>query len=388
MKIGIFGGTFNPIHIGHINILKDIKKKLKLDVIYIIPTYITPDKKFVVERISPKHRFNMVKLAVNETNLEWLKISNYEFKKKEISYTFDTIRHFKSKFEEDDLYWIMGEDRYKNFDKWKNFNYIKNNAKIVVYRRKEKLNEVILKDKDVLYLRDKFYDISSTKILNELRWDLIPINTRKYIAKHKLYLKTIVFKNLGEKRYEHSVAVASHAKRLAVRNYYFTQEKAWNIGIIHDLFKLHSNKELNLYIEKKGKEFTNKEIPLPALHGFVVALWIRDEYLWKDKKVFNSLANHTLAIKKATKIDKIIFVADKISTDRKGNKVGKLRKQAYSNLNFTYIKIVKELVKKLEKRSINPHINTIEAYEYYTNRKYKGNKYEFNLKKNRSKTNK
>ncbi len=82
MKIGIFGGTFDPIHNGHIELIKNVKQNLDLDLVYFVPSYKTPDKLFKVELISPKHRYEMVKRTVNSLKLPWLKISDYEYKQK------------------------------------------------------------------------------------------------------------------------------------------------------------------------------------------------------------------------------------------------------------------------------------------------------------------
>ena len=385
MKIGIFGGTFNPIHNGHLNMIIDIKERLNLDVIYFVPSFKTPDKEFQIEKISAKHRYEMVSKVIKSQNFSWLKVSNFEYKSKSISYTFKTIKHFKEKYPNDKLFWIMGEDRYKKFNTWKKYNYIKENASIVIYRRSENINKVIKKDKSVIYLSYLFIDISSSYILMNFRWDLIPQKAKDYILNNKLYLKTIVFNSLKFKRYEHSVAVASHAKRLAKEYKYKDIEKAWFTGLIHDLFKLHSDKMLLEYKAKRGKEFTDEKIPLPALHGFIVALWVRDQYGWKDKEIFSALASHTLAKKDAKKLDKIIYVADKISSDRKGDKIGKLRKLAYLNLDLTYKKMIKESVKKLKNKNIKPHKDTIDAYKQYVKSSYGDSKYEFKLKENKRK---
>ena len=130
--------------------------------------------------------------------------------------------------------------------------------------------------------------------------------------------------------------------------------------------------------------FNYNNIPDEALHGFVCALWLEKEYKLKNKNILNSIKNHTLGIKNPTNLDKIIFVSDKISTDRKGNKVGAIRKLAYSNLNETYNKLIKKLVKKLRKKEIKPHINTIESYNQIIKQEIR-HKNEFNLKENKRK---
>ncbi len=385
MKIGIFGGTFNPIHNGHINMITKVKERLNLDLVYFVPSYRTPDKQFEVEQIEPTHRLEMAKIAVRSTKLNWLKVSDYEHKQKKVSYTYKTIEYFSNQYPKDELYWIMGEDRYKGFDNWRNSDYIKEKTTVVIYRRNEKINPELKKDKSITYLPEQFYDFSSTQVLNDIRWDFIPDSIKPYIAKNRLYLKTLAFNVLREKRYEHTIAVASHAKRLSERYKYKHKMDAWHAGIIHDLFKLFDEDYLRKYIKKwdKNKEFELDGIPFPALHGFAAALWMREEYMWDNKEVFDAIASHTLSKPNTTKIDKILYVADKVSTDRKGDKVGKLRKLAYLDLDLTYQKILKELVEKLKSRELPVHNDTVEAIRFNYDPRFNRSKYEFNLKQNK-----
>ncbi len=378
MKIGIFGGTFSPIHNGHLNIAKNVKKKLDLDVVFIIPTYKTPDKKFSVENITPKDRYKMTKIAVKEMNEKWLKVSSYEFKKKEISLTYKTINHFKNKFPKDEIYFIMGEDRYFGLNKWEKYEEIMSNARIVVYRRSEKINKRI--GNEVIYLKDNYYDISSTNILTNFEWEDIPDSVKKYISSNNLYLKKITFNSLKEKRYEHSIAVASHARRLAEKHGYKNKQKAYLSGMVHDLFKLHNKDFLKSFYKENDPNY-DETIPNEALHGFVCSLWLENEYKLNDKEILNAIKNHTLGINNPSKLEKILFVADKISSDRKGDEIGKIRKLAYVDLDQTYNKLIKMLIKKLKKNNIKPHENTLNIYNDIIGKK----KNESNLKRNKNK---
>ncbi len=384
MKIGIFGGTFNPIHKGHLEMIKSVKENLELNAIYFVPSYRTPDKQFEIEQIDPKHRLEIVKKAIKAINKSWLKVSDFEHKQKSISYTYKTIEYFREKFPKDELYWIMGEDRYKGFDKWQHVDMIKEECNIVIYRRNEEVNKDLLRDKEIIFLKDKFFNFSSTQVLNEIKWEMIPDSVKSYISKNRLYLKTLVFNVLREKRYQHSIAVASHAKRLSNEYGYKNWKDAWHAGLIHDLFKLYDDEYLISYIKKwdTNKQFDADNIPGPALHGFAAALWMREEYKWDNKEVFDAIASHTLTKSNTTKLDKILYVADKVSTDRKGDKIGKLRLLAYSNLDETYKKILKASIKKLEREELPVHPYTIEAYRENIDPRFKQNKYEFNLKKN------
>lgn len=383
MKIGIFGGTFNPIHKGHLSIIKDIKAKVGLDIVYVVPTYKTPDKDFEIERIQPKKRLEMVRETIKAERLDWLRISEYEYNNKGVSYTYKTISYFKNKYPEDSLYLIMGEDRYLTFDTWNKVDDIKENAKIIVYRRNKKINSKLASNNKIKYIGHKFYDISSTDILTNLKWDLIPEAARNYIAKNRMYLKAAAFKKLHIKKYEHAVATASHCKRLAEYNKYRKKDKAYLAGLLHDLFKVDTIERQRELFDKWNNEELEVPIPDAALHGYVCAYWLENEYGIHDEEFTNAIKRHTLFYKKPTKLDKILYAADKIASDRKGDRVGKLRLLTYKDLDQTIIKMLRSNKKYLEGKGVALHPIQLEAYKAIADKKYGEPIYETNIKWNK-----
>ncbi|BDV03702.1 MAG: nicotinate-nucleotide adenylyltransferase [Candidatus Hepatoplasma scabrum] len=369
MKVGILGGTFNPFHKGHLNIIKNIKKEFGLKQIWIIPTYITVDKIFSIENISAKKRYKIIKYTLKKLKINWIKLSNIEIKNHNISYTYETLVKLKEKYPDNQFYFIMGEDRYHTFHNWYKYEEIQKLANIIVYRRfiTGSYHNKFIDEKYIEFYDEIIYDISSTDILQNLRWEELLEPTKKYLAKNYLYLKTIVFNNLKFRRYQHSVSVASHAKRLAKNYHYFNWKKAYYAGLIHDLFKYHSKNFLLEYVSKNLKE--NEELPpFPALHGYAAAFWLEQMYKIKDQEFLGAIRKHTTAARKMSKLDKIIYVADKISSDRKGKEIYHQRKQAYKNLDFTFAKLLNKQVEKLKERGIkftDLDKNTRDAYIRY-----------------------
>lgn len=369
MKIGILGGTFNPFHKGHLSIVKNIKKEFGLKQIWIIPTYITVDKVFLIENISAQERYKIIKYTLKKLKINWIKLLNIEVKNHNVSYTYETLLKLKEKYPDNQFYFIMGEDRYQTFHTWYKYKEIQKLANIVVYRRfiTGSFHNKFIDEKYIEFYDEIIYDISSTDILQNLRWEELLEATKKYIAKNHIYLKTIVFNNLKFKRYQHSVSVASHAKRLAKNNRYRNVKQAYYAGLVHDLFKYHPRNYLIEYVSKNLQE--NEQLPpFPALHGYAASFWLKNEYKLKDKKFLDAVKKHTTAAKKMTKLDKIVYVADKIASDRKGKEVGHERKQAYRNLNFTFTKLLKRQVQRLQDEGIkfaDLDQNTKDAYLRY-----------------------
>ena len=115
MKTGIFGGAFNPVHLGHIGLAKNYLSALSLDRIIFIPTSVAPHKSSE-EFASNEHRINMLSLALEgESSFE---ISDIEFKREGKSYTFDTLCELKKQYPEDEFYLIMGSDQFLYFNNW------------------------------------------------------------------------------------------------------------------------------------------------------------------------------------------------------------------------------------------------------------------------------
>ena len=131
-KIGIFGGSFDPIHTGHLIICNIIKEELNLDKIVFVPAYRSPHK-VASKFTSPQVRFKMVELAIEDN--KGFEISDFEISKNRSVYSIETIGHMKKKYSGAELYFIIGADSYNNISKWKDPGLIKNNVKLVIASR-------------------------------------------------------------------------------------------------------------------------------------------------------------------------------------------------------------------------------------------------------------
>lgn len=134
MKIGMFGGTFNPIHKAHIYLAEEFQKAIGLDFVMLMPTYIPPHKS-PENLASPKDRFAMCKLAA-KTNPKIL-VSDYEINKKGKSYTYQTLEWLRETYPKDELFLIMGSDMYMTIDEWRNPEIIYSLATLCVSAREE-----------------------------------------------------------------------------------------------------------------------------------------------------------------------------------------------------------------------------------------------------------
>jgi nicotinate-nucleotide adenylyltransferase len=189
MKIGVFGGSFDPIHNGHLITASAVKKIRGLDKIIFIPSFIAPHK---IDRVSssPNHRIEMIILAIE--GIPYFEYSDYEINKEGVSYTIDTLKFLKNKYSDIEL--IIGYDNLLDFKTWKDPDEILKLVKLVVLKR-EVENEPI--EKDIYYhsseiIETPIIDISSTLIRNRVRNNLsinflVPDKVMEYIYRLNLY---------------------------------------------------------------------------------------------------------------------------------------------------------------------------------------------------------
>ncbi len=198
MKIGILGGSFDPMHYGHLNMAKRAKEEYDLDIVYIMPAGHSPNKD-ESQMTDAIHRVRMCELMIQEE--DGLKISTYEVDKAERSYTYITLSDFKDKFPDDELYFIMGADSLDYFDCWKNPDIICQKAIVLVVNRGDfkekdllhKIEEInALFPADIRIVHCEKTNISSSEIRSRLKSNqslegILPIQILAYIKEHHLY---------------------------------------------------------------------------------------------------------------------------------------------------------------------------------------------------------
>ncbi len=133
MKIGILGGTFDPVHLGHLALARSAQSQFSLDQVLFIPVYAPPHKRDVPPRASAKDRYEMVLLAINDE--PFFGVSDLEIKRKGISYTSDTIAELEKQYPQAVFYLILGEDAFEGIDTWHKAQEIKKKVRFLVAQR-------------------------------------------------------------------------------------------------------------------------------------------------------------------------------------------------------------------------------------------------------------
>lgn len=168
MKVGLYFGTFNPVHIGHLIIANHLAENSDLDEIWMVVTPHNPLKK-KAGLLEDYHRMHMIHLATE--NYDKLKPSDIEFKLPQPNYTINTLVHLKEKYPKYHFSLIMGEDNLKSFPKWKNYKVILEDYEVYVYPRISELDipEELVNHPKIHRINAPIIEISSTFIRNSIK---------------------------------------------------------------------------------------------------------------------------------------------------------------------------------------------------------------------------
>lgn len=197
-RIGLFGGTFDPPHKGHIELSEAALKEFCLDKIIFIPAGNPPHK--TNKKITDKHhRYEMIRLATSDNPC--FLVSDYDIKNEKPNYSYLTINHFLTLYPDDEIFFIVGEDSYKDLPLWKNYPQILSLCTFIVINRPDvksvdcyKTYKDAMPDHKALFLSDFSYDVSSTKLREDiaagnLTCHNLPQCVMEYIKNNNLYTK-------------------------------------------------------------------------------------------------------------------------------------------------------------------------------------------------------
>lgn len=172
MKTGIYGGSFNPVHKGHIHLAESIKAEFGLDRIFFVPSRISPHRSSE-EYASAQDRLEMLRLACE--GREGFEVCGYELESDRVSYSVYTVEHFRSLYPDDELYLLVGSDMLLSFDKWYRFEDILKNVNLAVCSRQDGDSSELQRKAQELSQYGRIYisqaapvSVSSTKIRKKL----------------------------------------------------------------------------------------------------------------------------------------------------------------------------------------------------------------------------
>ncbi len=355
-RIGIYGGTFNPPHIGHIRAAKFAVDSLKLDRLLVIPSCISPHKILPENSPAPEQRLQMLELSL--AGQEKIEISDLELRRGSTSYTYETVEQVHQLYPDSQLVLFMGTDMFLSFDTWKHPERILQQASIAVFYRgdpdeKQKIQEkaeYFRQQGEAVYpVENPVTDISSTDLRRLLVFDcaapFLSPGVGDYIRQNKLYgtgreygklpmeeLEQVVTALLKPNRVAHVLGCRQTARELALL-YGADPVDAQRAALLHDVTKaLDGALQLTLCQEYgiNLDDFSAKNPKtLHALTGSLVA----ERIFGENEAVVAAIRSHTTGKADMNTLEKIIYVADYMEPNRNFDGVEQLRQLAYTNLD-------------------------------------------------------
>lgn len=370
MKIAIFGGSFNPVHNEHINIVKAVKKTLAPDKIIIMPSSVTPQK-YGKMTASAADRINMCKMAF--CGMDEVEISDYEIAKGGVSYSYITCRALREKYPEGELYFVTGCDMLKSFAEWKYPEEILKCVKLAACAR-ENRRELNNAEKDfkkrfgcgIVNIDYTGAKVSSTRIrvlssLGESISGFVPAKIESYISNRSLYLLSeisAVKKYLTPPRWAHTVRVAVTAAENCTR-LGIDEKTAVIAAALHDCAK---------YLTPDAEELKGfvcpADVPQPVIHQYAGEYVARNTFGITDENILNAIRYHASGREDMSGLEKLIYLSDMLEEGRNFSGVEKLREEFSHSIDGGLFSALEHQLDYLKSTGGQIYPLTQRAYDY------------------------
>lgn len=389
MKIGVYGGTFNPPHLGHLAAARAAVEKLGLDKLLLIPAAVPPHKQLPQETPALEHRMAMAeKMADALLMPKVAEVSRLEMEREDKSYTSDTLEAIHKQYPGAQLWLIMGTDMFLTLHQWHDPADILKLAGICAFGRKEQDGEAVFAPqrtflegtygaKVVTLTLSDLVDISSTQLRELLAGgkgaEYLHPSVYGYILMNGLYgthadlkhldipeLRACSYSMVREKRVKHIRGTEEEAVRLA-RRWGADETYARRAGILHDCTKyLELEDQLSLCRQYGVQLDELEQVAVKLLHSKTGACIARAVFGEPDE-VFWAIYWHTTAKADMTTLEKILYVADYMEPNRDFEGVERLRELAYQDLDKALLLGVETTIQEMKDRNLPVHQNTLQA---------------------------
>lgn len=389
-RIGIYGGSFNPPHNGHVLAASECLARLSLDKLIVIPNAVPPHKALPEGSPTAQQRLELTKLAFSFD--QRIAVSDLELLREGKSYTSETLAELKKQYPSDELFLIMGTDMFLSFDTWHEPQRICENATLVCMHRMQKDSPAALQLRaeeykkrfgaKTMFLENEVAEMSSTDVRRLLRFgcaeEYLPQQVLKAIEDNKLYRLGEDWTNLpfeelrekslslhDEKRKAHVIGCSKLSAELAGK-YGLSEEVARRAGILHDVTKAlppHAQYAMcrHYHVALSGQEQTNPKL-LHAITGAVAAQAVFGE----SAEVCMAIRWHTTGHRGMTTMEKILYIADYAEENRDFPGVEKLREVLKKDLDEAVLLGIEMTVRQLRENNQPICENTQQAYEDLT----------------------
>ncbi len=393
MTVALYGGSFNPPHLGHIDAARASIKALRADKLIFVPAAVPPHKAMAEHSPSPAERLELTRLAAEE--IPGAEVSDFEVSRGAApSYTATTAEYFRGEYPDARIVLLIGTDMFLSFEKWFDFERLLKLVELAVFPRDKGDLERI--ESFAGHMRrsygakvtviDKYpLPMASSEVREKLPQrlgrDMVPeqvyariIQKRYYGAKPELeWLRGQAGKLLNPKRVPHVLGCESEAVKLAAR-WGEDAGDAAEAGILHDITKRLDTAEQLILCEKYGIILDTLEKESSKLLHAKTGAMLAEDLFGVSPRVRDAIFWHTTARAGMTLLEKIIYMADYIEPTRDFDGVDRLRELAYKDLDEAMILGLEMSIEDISSRGIEPHPRSKEALDWFLRQEEKKNK--------------
>ena len=355
MRIVVYGGSFNPPHLGHVEAARTVSAELAPDKFLIIPTNVSPHKMLAEGSPEPRARLEMCRLAF--AGIPGAEISDMELQREGKSYTAQTVEELRRSYPDDELFLVMGTDMLLSFESWYRFEYLLENCTLAVLKH----DPVAASSSDI---RERLRFGIGSELLPDSVYSEI-IRRHYYDARPELsWLRAKVMPYLTEKRVAHVLGCENEAVSLANR-WGEDPERAAVAGILHDITKKLSAEEQLKLCEKYGIINDAAEVANPKLlHAKTGAAFARELFGIEDD-IYGAIRWHTTGKPDMTLLEKIIYLADFVEPTRDFPGVEELRELCFEDIDAAMAKGLEMSLEFIRSGGAEPYKDSVEACEWY-----------------------
>ncbi len=302
-QIVLFGGSFNPVHKGHLAIARAALKQCQADALWFLPTLNSPLKD--VEMASFEHRCQMIELMIEPYRK--LKLSRIEAERDGVSYTYDTVRLLLERYPQHKFTWLMGSDQMVKFNQWYKHEELLELISIAVYPR-DVSHEITAP-----FIKIEASDIypNASQAIREGKVHYTQARIVRYFMEHALYVESIVKHSLSEARFEHVHAMTDLALRLG-DVHHLDRTQVYLAAMLHDIAKEWPKSKLRQWLQFAHPNYLDEA---PALwHQKVGAAYAARVLQVQDSNIIKAIAHHVEG--HSDPLSQVIYIADKCDATR------------------------------------------------------------------------
>lgn len=400
MRIGLYGGSFDPIHNGHLSIVRGALDSGAVDLIIVIPSGRNPFKRGKTSSAAP-YRYYMTSAVISDEFDRDVYVSDAEFFTEGISYTINTIRYITrkdhmAKFlisggvseadanEDHQYFWISGSDILGMFEHWYKVKEIISMVSLLIASRPgdaididqeiKRISGIIAAPVSYMKFDIEGVDVSSSEIRHGKSLDQIPDAALEFIKTHALYLDEDILSDISdavcEQFYDLSIKMYPilrekrllHTINTGILSCHYAKihgadpEKALIAGILHDCAKeLPEDEQRRLAYERSGDTFTDEKL----LHSPAGATLANEKFGIEDEEILDAITYHTTGRSGMTTLDKIVYLADKVEPSRIYTDLTDMRKVAETDLDEAVRMCMGSVINKFKEKNREIHPLTI-----------------------------